>query len=504
MPPFLSEILSQVKAIWARLDAGQRLTVSVVLLATVAGLGGIIWFAGRPDYQAVYSSLEPRELMQASQALDRGGVSYKLAGSAITVEGGDVAAARRALNSAGLGSSASETGSIASMTSDRATKTQALARMLEHDAERKMMAIRGVVRAQVSHSKPKRSPYRELDNETQPRANIGLQLRAGVSFTAVAKIASQDASAALGIPPEFITVTNLSTMQTYARDQEDGAAMDTNEFLRQQRQRSEELTQQAQSMLDRAFPHKALVRVTVVLDPEWKVLSERGAPEKQLIKRIKTTKDNTQDGGPVSAADPSSATGSGTIGTRAGAGTSKKSETKETEYAGDGYRETKSGRLAPDIKQMTVALIVDEEVIPDAAVEKQIESLVKSSIGWSTDWNQPDAFTIVKTKIPDVPELADPGTPAFAALVERYGPMAGQVLAVLLVLLFLRGLLKKSTPPAAKKLAPASGAAELSPELELSGEDRSRKMRREIEEAITTDPSSVTRLLESWLLEAKS
>jgi flagellar biosynthesis/type III secretory pathway M-ring protein FliF/YscJ len=69
MPTFLAEMLSQVKAIWARLDAGQRLTIVAVLVATLAGLGAIVWFAGRPDYQEVFSSDDQRTLSEARTAL---------------------------------------------------------------------------------------------------------------------------------------------------------------------------------------------------------------------------------------------------------------------------------------------------------------------------------------------------------------------------------------------------------------------------------------------------
>ena len=45
MSSFLAELSSQMKAIWARLDSGQRMTVASVMFATIVGLGAILWYS---------------------------------------------------------------------------------------------------------------------------------------------------------------------------------------------------------------------------------------------------------------------------------------------------------------------------------------------------------------------------------------------------------------------------------------------------------------------------
>jgi hypothetical protein len=88
------------------------------------------------------------------------------------------------------------------------------------------------------------------------------------------------------------------------------------------------------------------------------------------------------------------------------------------------------------------------------------------------------------------------------SMVDRFGPMVGQVLAVVLVLLFLRGLLKRNTVSVARVAAPATAA---SPEPEVVSPDaKARQVRREIEQAIADDPASISRLLETWLTEPKT
>lgn len=76
MRTFFNDFLVQLKGIWARLDGGQRLIVVAVLGATVVGLGGIVWYAGQPSYEAVCTPSSPEEIDQAQQALQSAGISW--------------------------------------------------------------------------------------------------------------------------------------------------------------------------------------------------------------------------------------------------------------------------------------------------------------------------------------------------------------------------------------------------------------------------------------------
>ena len=76
MRTFFNDFLVQMKGIWARLDGGQRLIVVAVLGATVVGLGGIVWYAGQPSYEAVCTPNSPEEIAQAQTALQSAGISY--------------------------------------------------------------------------------------------------------------------------------------------------------------------------------------------------------------------------------------------------------------------------------------------------------------------------------------------------------------------------------------------------------------------------------------------
>ena len=110
MPTFLAQILTQAKAIWTRLDASQRLTIGVVIAATIVGLGAIIWYAGQPDYVVVNGGKEFREV---KAALDKADISYHTNGREVSVPREREVAARRAMAEEGIG----EDGSSAGLTS---------------------------------------------------------------------------------------------------------------------------------------------------------------------------------------------------------------------------------------------------------------------------------------------------------------------------------------------------------------------------------------------------
>ena len=69
MRNFFNELLVQMKGIWSRLDGGQRLIVVAVLCATAVGLGGIVWYAGQPTYEVVFTATSKDDIAGAVRNL---------------------------------------------------------------------------------------------------------------------------------------------------------------------------------------------------------------------------------------------------------------------------------------------------------------------------------------------------------------------------------------------------------------------------------------------------
>ena len=158
------------------------------------------------------------------------------------------------------------------------------------------------------------------------------------------------------------------------------------------------------------------------------------------------------------------------------------------------------GKLAPDIKRITSAVFIDASL---DAEQSTIIAILEPIIGRDPARGDPETIPMV-AEFP-LPESLDMpvasslvSAPGLLQLLREWGPTIGQVLGVLLVLLFLRGLLKRAAPVA--RTDPAAAAKPADP----PAEEAAKQVRTEIEKAIADDPAAISRLLESWLAEQKA
>ncbi len=510
MPVFLSEVLGQMKAIWARLDGGQRMTIVAVVFAALVGLGGIVWYAGQPDYIHGITVEDPAERMRAQASLEKSGVLFKVSGDEIQVERADYSRAWASLAAEGIsGQVDPERGeNISSVTLDSATRRDMLIAKKRERAVHAVKKLRGVVDAYVTSDKPKRMPFKAMDDETNPSSTVTLNLAPGASFQSVARAAIASVSGALGIQEKYIKAVDARTNAIYLMDEVAGAGFNSGDFLSQQKLRSRDLTFLAQQVLDRAYPGKAMVTVSVELDPSWERVSEKIQPATPAIVREEITKNTSSDGNLGSGGDPSvAAPTSGGLASSSSSGpkNSTKQDTKNrTMEPWSGTRD--SGKLAPDIRTLNIALVLDE-TIPDVVnKQEQIEALVKDAVGFSE--LRPGGGTD-RFSVHIAPEFIVPPPPAavgfdFMETARDYAPLVGQIIAVLIVVMFLRSLLKKGNTPLAPKAATSAGSVVVEEEVELSTDEQALRMRREIEKSINEDPGSISRLLEGWLAEVQS
>jgi flagellar biosynthesis/type III secretory pathway M-ring protein FliF/YscJ len=133
---------------------------------------------------------------------------------------------------------------------------------------------------------------------------------------------------------------------------------------------------------------------------------------------------------------------------------------------------------------------------------------VKAIVGWDPARDKPDAFSTLVGEFAPIEMEVDVATgPGFAEVALRWGPTVGQILGVFVVVMFLRGLFKRGAGAAASA-GDVGGSAPTRKnqvdEANLSPEEQQRRMRKEIEHSIATDPAALAKLLEAWLAEQKA
>lgn len=489
MRQVLTDVTAQLKAIWSRLEAPQRLVVSAVLLATVVGFGVVVWYAGQPSYGVVYRATSGEELVRAEKALTSVGITPRAGrdGLSLEVERADASEAMAAIAKAGLkGEQVPGLDIGGSMMEDANTRQWRLDKVSRAQAKLAIEKLEGVLDADVSASRPRRMmAFRNRANQERPTGAVVLRLRVGASFEDCARAASSIVASQLLIPRENIEVVSSSGGQRWRYDPDREAGGNANEFRKEERRLSDERTMMAQEALDRIWPGKTEVRITVELDPSWEIRSERVVPDEALV----ASEDVTKDSSDLPASSP-----------EAGVGKSK-NEQRNRKFVTD-IGERRVGKMAPEVQRVSVALLYDAELEAVNGFDKQnLVDVVKAIAGW--DDQRDTMFSTLSGPFEALPELEpiDDG-PGIADVALQWAPMVGQVLGVLVVVMFLRGLFKRSGAR-----APVEAVGTMPQELaeeELSPEEQQKRMRREIERSIATDPAALAKMLEAWLLEQKA
>ncbi|HZN38974.1 MAG TPA: flagellar M-ring protein FliF C-terminal domain-containing protein [Planctomycetota bacterium] len=257
------------------------------------------------------------------------------------------------------------------------------------------------------------------------------------------------------------------------------------EFLRLQRSLGEERTRLAQQRLDQLWPGKTSVAVNVELDPTWETRSEKVLPEGAIVKS--ETRDFT-DSSSGSTAD-------------SGQRSTSKTQKREREFVTD-IGERRTGKMAPEVKRLTVAVLYDRSLEhAPGFVEQDLVNAVKAIVGWDPARDEPEAFRTLAGDFASIGPASIAAPPGIAEVLQQWGPTIGPILGLLVVVLFLRGLFPRARPPAVNGGAPA---AEKVKEEDMTPEQQQEHMRAEIERSIATDPKALAKMLESWLGEQKA
>jgi len=516
MPQFLSDILRQMNAIQARLDAGQRMTIAVVLLATVVGIGAIIWYSSQPTMM-VLTTGEDTHLMEVEKALEESGVPYQRLGRQVMVDRQDHSRAHSALGRKGVSSSrAEEKGVLDSMTSSAEDRAAARLRRLQVDAARALMGMQGVREARVAAAKPRRSPFRAHDKASEPRATALLRLAPGVSFQRLARSAVETVASTIGLPPENVTIIDMVTKARFKMNP-DGPNSDGSSFRTQERELESVYEEKALHLLG-PLRDKVRVAVVVFLDPEYTSARKSYIPPEPVLTEESSTKEDKKGAVRTVGGDPSvTAAVAGNQARRGGSGRGQGDSTKKTQT--DKKYDSKlgtivEGLMAPKIKKITLALTIDQSI---EGQKNDIKAVVMNAIGWEDvrDGPKEDVVPFIYKFPPEVAIAFNPEAPGVVAVGPseptswlQYLPILGQLLGLGLVLLFLKSLLKRSA--VAPMSAIAGGPRDTSQDIRnldddsLPAEEAAKRMRREIERSISEDPATISRMLERWLAEQKA
>jgi hypothetical protein len=241
----------------------------------------------------------------------------------------------------------------------------------------------------------------------------------------------------------------------------DKAPLDVDGFLALQARLAEDRRQRVQGMLDRIWPNRAFVTIGVELDPRWTRSEERIQPDAPAL--IDEQRSQGADGRQQRTYEPFSGERTVTM-------------------------------LAPEIRRVSAALVLDTEVARDPAQQQRIVDAVKKAIG-PVRGQDADVEVLVESLAPRPTQKSNPTTSEGDPAPEDYTVLAASIAlsALGMAWYWLRHSRRlrdrqqsRTTPP------------------EPTVEEVKRQRRDAIEAAVNRDPVQAARMFERWMAEGQT
>ena len=336
--------VTRFRDMWKGLDPRGQLTVVGAVLAVVVTGYFLFSFAGKPSYSVLASGINPAQTANIQKALDTAGVSYQIGngGTQISVKNGQESAARVALASKGISTSAGGTGQVGFEIFDK----QALGitdfqqkvdyqRALEGEISRQVQQIEGVNSATVQLVLPEDSLF--ADQASKASAAVLLQDGGTLDASAVSSIAHLVASSVKGLDPQNVTITDDTGALVWPTGDGVGG-LTASSKLRSEQLYSSQLAAQINGMLVSTLGSgKAQARVHADLNVDQTEVDKVTYAKKGVPLTVNTTKETLNSKGAAQLPASGTASNIPTYATSSTAGGTSNylNQTSQTDYGID-------------------------------------------------------------------------------------------------------------------------------------------------------------------------
>jgi len=541
--PLPTTPLGAMQSNMSRQPVMKQIGFLLAIAASIALGGYVLNWSQTPNYQVLFSGMQPMESSEVVTILQQSNIDYKLDPStgALLVPGSKVQGLRLTLAGQGLPRSASrgmemlneEQGFGTSQFIERARYQRAM----EEELARSISEIYSVSSARVHLATPKQSVF--VRERKKPTASVVVNLYAGRNLDRgqVSAITHMVSSSVPNMASKDVTVVDQKGKLLTHGDREEGVAMSDSQM-----QYSQKLEQRyIQRIEDILSPIVGMdgVRAQVVAEVDFTITEqtqERYNPDLAAVRSEQIQEDsrigangasgvpgalsNQPPGGGVA---PEVATTEGGAATVSRAGSSHKSSTRNFELD----RTISHTRLAPgSVRRLSVAVLVDERRTLDAEgnVTSQalsegemtrINALVMDAIGFNKA--RGDSLNIVNAPFV-VPAAAEP-LPEIAIWEQAWvWDVAKQSLGGLLVLFLVFGVIRPAfkdmntvpvveggeaaangmTPQQASAAGGAAGAPSEDFAKITTGSESMEDQMNNVRSLVQQDPALVAQVVKNW------
>ncbi len=484
----------QVRAIWSRLPASQRVFMASVAVALVILVVLVASWAGRQEYSVLYANLDSESAGAIVDKLRAQDIDYRLkeGGRTILVPRARVYDARLDLASAGLPHAAGQGYEILDSNkmgwTDLVQKLQ-FRRALEGEISRTIATLDEIVSARVHLVMPEPSLFEQDEKPTT--ASVVIKLRTGASLrdAKVQGIVHLVSAGVEGLQPDNITVLDTRGRLLSRPVEGDTLLGNTADQIHLTGVIETGLARKAQSALEQVLgPNRAVVRVSAELDFE----------------RVETTREIFDSANPVVRSEQR------TEQTSEDAGTSEESVTN--------YEISKTIQHAVDtpgtIKRLSASVFIDgtyetgedatRGYVPrDAGEMQKLEALIKTAIGF--DASRGDQLTMENIAFDDsdlMRSVEEMNRTHHLEMIQKIGSVVVSVLlagGVLLVLLKLMRRAGAGAPVAAEADAVAAMPDEDDSAVMPGKDIRVLRLEKKVKEISALPPVEIARIIRTWM-----
>lgn len=470
-------VFEQLVSSFTRLPLAQKLTIPLLIVASVFAIIFVSNWASRPDYQVLYANIDEADAGAVIEALEEKKVSFKLrdGGKTIDVTPADrVPQLRIELAALGLPTGKSNGYELFNETTLGQTgfvEKINFVRALQGELERTIASIEAVAQVRVHITIPKQSLF--VQRDAPPTASVLLKLKAGRELDApqVKGIAHLVAGSVERLLPENVIITDSKGRILNDKKSADEMAGADVTRLKYKQEIEEAYVQRIESMLAAILgPGRAVARVTAQLDfSRYEKEEESFDPSGQVLRSERSVDESaglsaeggvpgvvsnlTNDPGLLSAPDSSE-------------NSNLRSEKVRNFEVSRSVSKTVSS--VGNVERLTVGVMVDGQHVdageaPAAAdgeevkaVEKlyqplsaemlrQIENLVKQSVGF--DETRGDVVTVENIRFFDTQEIEVEEGEAWKTMLVEAMPYTRGAVMLLLVLLLVKPLINFLVKP---------------------------------------------------------
>ncbi|MCI0542017.1 MAG: flagellar M-ring protein FliF [Verrucomicrobiales bacterium] len=287
----LSQLGTQLLAIWKQLGVNQRVSLVLAALAVLLGLGGLAFWSSRTDYALLYGKLDEAEAAKVVAALDETSIPYKISrgGGNISVPVDKVHVVRMQLAAKGIPRGEGVGFEIFDKPnfgiSDFVQRANYL-RAVQGELARTIGQVDSVENARVMIVMPENRLF--LDNQKRPTASVFVRVRGNAALPAqtVNAIRFLVANSVEGLTANNVSVVDNQGNVLSDNSENDSVAGLTNTQLTARKNLEQYLAKKAEGMLDKVLgPGQSVVRVATEINFDSLTrVEEKFDPEGQVVR----------------------------------------------------------------------------------------------------------------------------------------------------------------------------------------------------------------------------